>query len=330
MRKMKKINGYLVVQFNDREKRLNDGTGLGSFGVIDAEQYTGILDIDRAAMEYDSAETLEEAIEQARGLESELEVTEPKVKITIVTETETDTTEEEVDPFALFQRESNLIHNQAVNPNWPYIDEYTAPYHLRGYVSALEDLNLIDLGDERFQVEMEERDDRAPMLTPKEVEDFRQLKSLLEEVEHYANGSSEESKDFVHDRAGIQRRAASIPPYMLLHSWNKRADREKAKREKRFKTGFLNPPPSCTISPIKLYELGEKLLNDCPENDCIIYRNIFQMCYEADIQLSRLMGWTRKVVEREFNKQYHELEKMYRFNKAVGDYKKQMEEPVSE
>jgi len=84
MRKMKKISGYLVVRFNDREKRLNDGTGLGSFGVIDAEQYTGVLDIDRAVMEYDSADTLEEAIEQARGLESELEVTEPEVKITIV------------------------------------------------------------------------------------------------------------------------------------------------------------------------------------------------------------------------------------------------------
>ena len=190
MRKMKKINGYLIVQFSDREKRLNDGTGLGSFGVIDAEQYTGILDIDRDAMEYDSAETLEEAIEQARGLESELEVTEPEVKITIVTETETDTTEEEVDPFALFQRESNLIHNQAVNPNWPYIDEYTAPYHLRGYVSALEDLNLIDLGDERFQIEMEERGDRTPlMMTPEEVKEFRQFKDLLKEISDYVDNT---------------------------------------------------------------------------------------------------------------------------------------------
>lgn len=37
MRKMKKINGFLVVRFNDREKRNNPT--LGSFGVIDAEQY---------------------------------------------------------------------------------------------------------------------------------------------------------------------------------------------------------------------------------------------------------------------------------------------------
>jgi len=302
MRKMKKISGYLVVRFNDREKRLNDGTGLGSFGVIDAEQYTGVLDIDRAVMEYDSADTLEEAIEQARGLESELEVTEPEVKITIVIETDTDTTEEEVDPFALFQRESSLIHNQAASPNWPYIDEYTAPYHLRGYVSALEDLNLIDLGDERFQVETEDRGDHAPMLTPKEVEDFRQLKSLLEEVEHYATAKE------------------STPPRMLPPSQDKHADRKKTNREKRFETGFLNPPERCKVPSIKLYKLGERLLDSCPEDDCIIYRNIFRVCYEADIQLCFLMGWTRTLVEREFNKQYRELERMYLTNHAVKKY----------
>lgn len=46
MRKMKKINGFLVVRFNDREKR--DNPTLGSFGVIDAEQYTGDLDYEDA------------------------------------------------------------------------------------------------------------------------------------------------------------------------------------------------------------------------------------------------------------------------------------------
>ena len=50
MRKMKKINGFLVVRFNDREKK--NHPMLGSFGVIDAEQYTGDIDVDRGAMEY--------------------------------------------------------------------------------------------------------------------------------------------------------------------------------------------------------------------------------------------------------------------------------------
>ena len=52
MRKMKKINGYLVVKFNARELREYEGTALGEYGVIDAELYTGILDVDRGAMEY--------------------------------------------------------------------------------------------------------------------------------------------------------------------------------------------------------------------------------------------------------------------------------------
>ena len=57
MRKIKKINGFLVVKFNDREKREYEGTALGEYGVIDAEVYTGNLDIDRGAMEY-AAEAL--------------------------------------------------------------------------------------------------------------------------------------------------------------------------------------------------------------------------------------------------------------------------------
>lgn len=52
MRKMKKINGYLVVKFNDRELREWEGTALGKYGVIDAELYTGTLEVDRGAMEY--------------------------------------------------------------------------------------------------------------------------------------------------------------------------------------------------------------------------------------------------------------------------------------
>lgn len=66
MRKMKKINGYLVVRFNDREKR--EYPALGSFGVIDAELYTGNLTVDMDAMEYTDADLIEVAIEQARGL----------------------------------------------------------------------------------------------------------------------------------------------------------------------------------------------------------------------------------------------------------------------
>ena len=40
MRKLKKINGYLIVRFNEREKR--EYETLGTYGVIDAELYTGL------------------------------------------------------------------------------------------------------------------------------------------------------------------------------------------------------------------------------------------------------------------------------------------------
>lgn len=48
MRKMKKINGYLVVKFNDRELREWEGTALGKYGVIDAELYSGIFSVSFA------------------------------------------------------------------------------------------------------------------------------------------------------------------------------------------------------------------------------------------------------------------------------------------
>lgn len=66
MRKMKKINGYLVVKFNARELREYEGTALGEYGVIDAELYTGVLDIDRGAMEYQATLGEEETIELSR------------------------------------------------------------------------------------------------------------------------------------------------------------------------------------------------------------------------------------------------------------------------
>ena len=112
MRKMKKINGYLVVRFNDREKREYEGTGLGSYGVIDAEQYTGILDIDRSVMEYDDADTLEMAMEQARELESELDIVEPETKITVIIEGETEVSEEDVEPERLFRQQKAQLENQ--------------------------------------------------------------------------------------------------------------------------------------------------------------------------------------------------------------------------
>ncbi|RKJ67045.1 hypothetical protein D7X33_24930 [Butyricicoccus sp. 1XD8-22] len=164
MRKIKKINGYLVVRFNDREKRLNEGTGLGSFGVIDAEQYTGVLDIDRDLMEFDGADTLEEAIDQARGLEAEQDVDEPQIKITIVKESDTDCTEEEVDPVTLFNAEKSTL--KAVNENCtvPGLGDLITTQRLYGYTRALTDLGVVEISDERFQVDLALPPNCAPLI----------------------------------------------------------------------------------------------------------------------------------------------------------------------
>lgn len=119
MRKMKKINGYLVVKFNARELREYEGTALGEYGVIDAELYTGILDVDRGAMEYDNAGSMEEAVELARGLESELDAEEPEVKVTIVKETDETTEEEEVDAQQMIAGWENVLRGQVASAHYP-------------------------------------------------------------------------------------------------------------------------------------------------------------------------------------------------------------------
>ena len=131
MRKIKKINGFLVVKFNDREKREYEGTALGEYGVIDAEVYTGNLDIDRGAMEYDNAGSMEEAVELARGLESELDTEEPEVKVTLVKETDETTEEEEVDAQQMIAGWENTLRGQVASPHYNDVDARTAAHELK-------------------------------------------------------------------------------------------------------------------------------------------------------------------------------------------------------
>lgn len=86
MRKMKKINGFLVVKFNARELREWEGTALGNYGVMDEELYTGKLEIDRGSMEYDNIETIEEAVEMAHGLYTEEDYNEQPSTYAVVEE----------------------------------------------------------------------------------------------------------------------------------------------------------------------------------------------------------------------------------------------------
>lgn len=153
MRKMKKINGFFVVRFNARELREWEGTGFGNYGVIDAELYTGQLEIDRSVMEFDSAETLEEAVEQARGLEAELDVEEPEITVTVIKETDEKSVEmEPIEPAALFRQEKQTIERQLKSRHYPLMNEMTAAHTLFGFRNALERLGIIDDTDEDFLV----------------------------------------------------------------------------------------------------------------------------------------------------------------------------------
>lgn len=149
MRKMKKINGFLVVRFNDREKRVYPD--LGSFGVIDAEQYVGDIDIDididLDAMEYTDAETIEIAVEQARGLNAEEDYTDQPTTYAVIAETAAASREEEVTPKALARSYEERLKTQVKSEYYPDIDPRTAAHELNGYKTAFCDLGLFDRDD---------------------------------------------------------------------------------------------------------------------------------------------------------------------------------------
>ena len=207
MRKMKKINGYLVVRFNDREKREYEGAGLGNFGVIDAELYTGILDVDRSVMEYDDIETLEIALEQARGLESELDVVEPEVKITVIIEGETEVSEEDVEPESLFKGHRATLEAQLRHGPHLDLDPLTAAHELHGYARALEDLGMIDGHDERFLVERNTFGATAP--PPDQQEEA--LAYICDEVCKYREGCTQEELDAICAKCKADRWAGAPP-----------------------------------------------------------------------------------------------------------------------
>lgn len=368
MRKLKKINGYLVVRFNDREKREYKGTGLGNFGVIDAELYTGILDVDRSVMEYDDAETLEIALEQARGLESELDVVEPEVKITVIIEGETEVSEEDVEPERLFKERRAILEAQL--KNGPHLDlaPLTAAHELHGYAKALEDLGMIDGHDERFLVErntfgatvpppeqeealayicdevckyregctQEELDaicakckvDRwagAPLaLTPREVKNLRGLFRLAGEIGAYVNGGEATPPGTGERRTlRLSMDATAIRTPQDLQDALSGTGAFQAARET-----FQNAPSGVRndYNTKKVYALGLALAEECPENDCRIYLNIFNTARELDTALDAFSENTAPALalRSALMDRLGELREMYSKNHAVQQYKEGM------
>ncbi|MCI9122285.1 MAG: hypothetical protein HFG00_12345 [Oscillibacter sp.] len=294
MRKLKKINGYLVVRFNDREKREYEGTGLGNFGVIDAELYTGILDVDRSVMEYESAETLEEAVEQARGLESELDVTEPEAKVIVVVESEAGDSEKLVEPEKLFKQQKTLLKVE-LQGGYTGLDPCAATHELCGYAQALEDLGMIDRGDERFCVPPDTFGSAEP---PASAGVARTVQLVVEAPKAPEN------------LYGLLRE---------LRNYTSEEDSASSCREQ-----FRHLPQNLRDSPATLeaYRLGALLEEKCPENDCTIYRNIFHSARELDAALDQLDGCPAEILQRELRSQVLELRRMYWKNYAVTEFRK--------
>ena len=68
-------------------------------------------------------------------------------------ESDTDCSEEEVDPVTLFNAEKSTL--KAVNENCtvPSLGDLITTQRLYGYTRALTDLGIVEIGDERFQVD---------------------------------------------------------------------------------------------------------------------------------------------------------------------------------
>lgn len=357
MRKMKKINGYLVVKFNDRELREWEGTALGKYGVIDAELYTGTLEVDRGAMEYDNADSIEEAVELARGLESEL-----------------DTEEEEVDAQKMIAGWENTLRGQVASPHYKDVDERTAAHELYGYKAALRDLGLLDREDCYV---LPDTFGEAPGPLPKKPEEL--LSYVCDELcRHHLPEMTQEQLDAVCARCSLERLADEADEAELrirtkahrelngliadLRDARPGAEAGRLEHEARAylralaatgtvtegesaaltaaieeaRTAQAHTPERTTFERLhpelkrhretaQIYTLGLALAADCPDNDCRVYLNIFNGARELDAALDNLdaEGAPALALRKALRERVGELAEMFDGNFAVKQYRKE-------
>jgi len=305
MRKIKKINGYLIVRFNDRELRAWDGTGLGAYGVIDAECYTGALGCDLGAFEYYDADTLEIAIEQARGLASEVDIPEEKPVYTIVKETGDGSCEEEVSPQFMITGWERQLATQIGSRHYPGINPDSARHELYGYKVAMKELGLIEDEDCVVLPETFEPERGSPDTA---TEDIRA--AICDDICGKRDGVTQEELDQICATCVVNRVAAPtpVPPPPP-------------------RGAFEHIPESLSgMRTLKIYALGQLLEEDCPQNDCAIFLNIFRQCCQLDEQINRAEGWPQTVLSMELQRQYRKLEQMFQLNYAIRQYRKEYPE----
>lgn len=313
MRKIKKINGYLIVKFNDREKRVYEGTALGEYGIIEAELYTGRLDADRDTMKCDTAGTLEEAVELARSLETEMDLTDEPATYTILVENGDKVSEKEVEPRRMVDTEQSKLEGQAKSRFCPEVDECSAAHQLYGYKSALCDLGLLH-EDERFVSPATFGGCGIPGSLPNDPEEL--LSYICDTVcGQRLPGRTQEELDAVCAKCAVQKLAQAAVFDTAVHP------------RPQEKTNFKNLDPKLRNDPLipKLYQLGFMLEDDCPDNDCMIYRSTFRLAQELDTAMDSISGYPAFVLRRDLRGQIRYLLKMYLENSAVKQYLEEMD-----
>lgn len=347
MRKMKKINGFLVVRFNDREKR-NYPT-LGSFGVISAEDYTGDLDFDLDAMEYTDADRIEIAVEQARGLNAEEDFSDEPTTYTVIAETADEAREEEVAPNAMALSWAEQLKTQIKSKHYPDIDPRTAAHELNGYKTALRDLGLLD-AEEAF-VEPDAFGEACELHTDEGHHVDMMLPSRAglaivsphdyEEGETFTGCTVQTLKcrrcgreSFAWSKGPAmgpeQEEAPYYPGKQGAGPYHAAALGTASPGEPKLRTGFDNLPENIgySLQTKRIYALGLVLAEECPDNDCKVYLNIFNMARSLDDAIDKMddpNSYPAIVLRQDLHKQLRELGEMYFENYAIQKFREGMQ-----
>lgn len=345
MRKMKKINGFLVVRFNDREKQ--GYPQIGSFGVIDAELYTGSIDVDLDALEYDDADTIEVAVEQARGLDAEQDYSDELPVYTVVVETPEEVREEEVEPALLVNGMEAKLQTQIKSKGFPYITPTAAAHELVGYKTALYDLGLLgedgavtDLHHFKELCEFQDDDGYHINVVPLSSEGMANLSPHdFEEGETYTGCTVQilrcrrcgrESFAWSKGTAPEQEEAPYYPGERGAGPYHAAALGMASPGKPKLRTGFDNLPENIgySLQTKRIYALGLALAEECPDNDCKVYFNIFNMARSLDDAIDEMddpNSYPAIVLRQDLHKQLRELGEMYFENYAIQKFREGMQ-----
>lgn len=309
MRKIKKIGGYLVVKFNDREIK-EWGATLGTFGVIDEELYTGNLDIDKGALEFDGIDNLEEAIEEARSLvfPDEQLATHPAPN----TIDKADNLTAEVCDSLCSRRETvEQVCGLEDDKRQKMFDEICEACPFDELVTRLKRFDL-DVVEKKIAV--------WDKMLRRQIGNRHYPELNAHMARHELYGYLVALKDL-----GLINEDRCHVAYNYFD-----AEDETPKRTFEAETFAHLPPEKQSRTAREVYALGLALEEDCPQNDCRLYLNIFYMCKELDDQIGLLIGWAHELVDADLRKRYCELEKMYNTNLAIREYKRKLRAQTSE